>query len=501
MKTLIYKSFAILVIFGMGLTFFSCQEDFLETSPTTSISDQDVFKTVDGAQTVMNGLYRWLREYDSGGTDRHEDMGQKSVDITLDVTDGRDIIIPFPAWYYFDHDMGFDFTKGTYSKPRGIWNFYYKIINNANNVIVNIDDAEGTTEDKQRIKGEALTLRAYAYYYLVNIFQHAYVKGGNQPGVPIYTEPASSENKGNPRGTVDDVYTQIEKDLDEALTLLPASGERVNKSHVNIDVAHGIYARVALMKEEWEAASSHANSARAGYPLMSQSDYVAGFNDYTNNEWLWGLPFNKEQQHYYYSFYSFYDLEREAGYFSIRMNTGFYDMFSETDVRAKLSVDGNYPLVVYKYQEPINEPIYTIGDSLVIRKFRDTPDQTGSYVMMRSAEMILIEAEAEAELGNEGTAQDLLFLVQSRADADAVKSTNTGQALIDEILLERRKELYGEGIASLLDVKRRNLPVVREGNHYFGGSLPAGSNRFVWQIPQDEIDANDNISEEDQNPL
>ncbi len=485
-----------LIIWGMS----ACSKDFLETTPTTDISDQDVFKTTSGTQTVLNGLYRWLREYNSGGTSRHEDMGQKSVDITLDVLDGRDVVIPYPAWYYFDHDMGFDYTKGTYSKPRGIWNFYYKIINNANSIIVNIANAEGSDSEKNRIKGEALALRAYAYFYLINIFQHAYIEGADKPGVPIYTEPATAESEGNPRGTVQDVYDQIISDLTEAKSLLPASGARGNKSHVNVNVVDGIFARVHLFMGSWSAAATSAAAARTGYPLGSQADFVAGFNDYGSGEWIWGLPFQQDQQHYYYSFFSMYDMERAAGYFNMRMNDDMYDSYSDEDIRAKKAI-GEYPLVVMKNAPPINSTIYTVSDKYVIRKFRDTPEQTGHYILMRSAEMILIEAEAKAEQGMDTEAQDLLFLIQSRADATAVKSTNTGQDLIDEILYERRKELLGEGLASTLDIKRRSLPLVRTGSHYFPGSLPAGSNRLVWQIPQAEIDANKNISESDQNPL
>ena len=480
----------------------SCEKDFLETTPTTDISDQDVFNTTEGAQTVLNGLYRWLREYNSGGTGRHEDMGQKSVDITLDVLDGRDVVIAYPAWYYFDHDLAFDFTQATYSKTRGLWDFYYQIINNCNNIIVNIDEADGDPAEKDRIKGEALALRAHSYFYLVNIFQNAYIEGADQPGVPIYTEPATPESKGNPRGTVQDVYDQILTDLGDAIDFLPDDGSRGNKSHININVAQGMLARTHLVMGNWGPAATAANAARDGYPLDDAGTYTAGFNDYGAGEWIWGLPFQQDQQHYYYSFFSMYDLERAAGYWQMRMSDTLYQEFSATDIRAKLAV-GDYPLVVDKRDAPIGATaLVRPADQWVIRKFRDKADQTGHYVMMRSAEMILIEAEAAAELTQDGVAQDLLFLVQSRADANAVKSTNTGQDLIDEILMERRKELYGEGIASTLDLKRRDLPLDRTGsNYYFQGSLPASTNRLTWQIPQAELDANENIGLNDQNPL
>lgn len=492
------KIFFLVFIFSI----YGCEQEFLETSPTTDISDQDVFQTTQGAQTVMNGIYRFLREYDSGGSDRHEDMGQKSVDITLDVLDGRDIIIPFPAWYYFDHDMGFDYTEARYAKVHALWRFYYRLINNANSIINNIDGATGSNADKNRLKGEAMAIRAHSYFYLINLYQKAYTVDPTLPGVPLYEEAATGLSVGNPRGTVQDVYNFIIDDLTEALELLPADGARKNKSHVNINVTNGMLARAYLFMEDWQNAADHANLAREGYPLMSQADYVAGFNDYNNEEWIWGLPFNQDQQHYYYSFFSMFDLERAAGYWNMRMNDDFLSNFSETDIRANQAVGDNLPLVVDKLNPPINATEYiTPADKYVIRKFRDTPNQTGHYVLMRSAEMILIEAEAKARQEQFTEAQNLLFLIQSRADENAGKSTNTGKDLIDEIILERRKELYGEGLASTLDVKRLRIPIERTGTHQFPGSLPADSWRLVWQIPRDEIDANDNISTQDQNPL
>jgi hypothetical protein len=81
-----------------------------------------------------------------------------------------------------------------------------------------------------------------------------------------------------------------------------------------------------------------------------------------------------------------------------------------------------------------------------------------------------------------------------------VKSTNAGQALIDEILVQRRIELWGEG-RNWTDLKRLNLPMVRtvgptagQGAHVEAYcvvyNVPAGGSLWTWMIPQDEIDAN-----------
>lgn len=129
--------------------------------------------------------------------------------------------------------------------------------------------------------------------------------------------------------------------------------------------------------------------------------------------------------------------------------------------------------------------------------------------MMRAAEMYLIEAEALAKTGKEGEAVAVLEeLVKSRFPAYVAPATS-GQALIDEILLQRRIELWGEGF-TLLDMKRLNKDLKRtvgtpaKGEHDAGLAVvterPITSNSFLWRIPQTEIDSNDKLTAADQNP-
>jgi len=108
-----------------------------------------------------------------------------------------------------------------------------------------------------------------------------------------------------------------------------------------------------------------------------------------------------------------------------------------------------------------------------------------------------IEAEALARSGNEGAARQVLFDITSKRDAAYTKSTKSGADLIDEIILQKRIELWGEGFA-WFDLKRLKKGVIRvyEGsNHpaYGKFDIPAGDNRFLFMIPQTEVDANPDI--------
>ncbi len=106
------------------------------------------------------------------------------------------------------------------------------------------------------------------------------------------------------------------------------------------------------------------------------------------------------------------------------------------------------------------------------------PQYSGDYPYIRSAEMYLIEAEAMAKSSNEPGAQDALYEVQHRADPNAVKSTATGQALIDEIILEKRKEFWGEGVY-FFDMLRNQMPLKRDITHQAALRFPANSWEFI----------------------
>ena len=116
----------------------------------------------------------------------------------------------------------------------------------------------------------------------------------------------------------------------------------------------------------------------------------------------------------------------------------------------------------------------------------------GHFSWIRAAEMYLTIAECEARLTNPTIAQDMLFMTVSRSIATAVKSTNTGQDLIDEILIERRKELFGEG-HGYRDVLRLGNGLTRDGSQPLNEFIPAGDPRFQWPVPQREVNANPNL--------
>jgi starch-binding outer membrane protein, SusD/RagB family len=118
--------------------------------------------------------------------------------------------------------------------------------------------------------------------------------------------------------------------------------------------------------------------------------------------------------------------------------------------------------------------------------------------------MLLIEAEANVRLNDNTRAGTLLKELRDNRYDVPVSVTSSGETLLNEILLERRIELWGEGFRGF-DLKRLKLGVNRNNSNHNPVvartmTLPAESEKFIYQIPQSEIDANPNIGEKDQNP-
>ncbi|HLS96926.1 MAG TPA: RagB/SusD family nutrient uptake outer membrane protein [Sphingobacterium sp.] len=479
----------------------SCKKDYLVTNPTDNVSADIVFETTDGAMVALNGTIRTM--YSS--LTNHGNFGQKSYDLTSDLM-GEDMLLHAQGYNWFTAEYNYSVLSNANpsQRPDRTWFYYYRIINNVNRIIEQLPTATGSQADKDLILGQALALRAHSYFYLVNFFSKY---GEQHAGVPLYTEPTT---EGKPRGTVKEVYDQIYSDLTEAVDLLEGKS-RQHLSHVNQATAEGIFARVALQRGDYAKALEMATQAinNSGKRLFTASEYTASaFNTLSAAEWLWGGEVNVEQATIFASFYSHMDNRPATGGYAAlggqkKITKYLYDKIPAGDVRKTL----------FQGEQDADIPIYSQ------RKFelRQAGNWASDYLFMRLAELYLIKAEAEARLGQENVAlQTLADLVKTRYAAYETAGL-TGETLLNEILLQRKIELWGEGFG-ILDVKRLGKGLNRPtgaGNH--GGenlngdggnnfapnvtTLPATSNRWLFAIPQDEINANKQLSVSDQNPL
>lgn len=484
------------LVFGLSMTTFSCEKDYLDATPTGSIDAASAFATTKNANAAINGIYRAMvvRYLGSQGH-----FGHPAMMIMLDVL-GEDLV-------FGNASNGWHRAEGRWQSHRSDqgnlarlpYEMYYRIIGNANLAIANIDNAIGDQADKDRIKGEALGLRAFSYFNMVQLYGKRYVAGSpnTQLGVPLVLEPTK---EGLARNTVEEVYTQINKDLAEAAALLKST--RSAKSHINFEVIRGFQARVALTQQNWASAATFAADARKGYALMSEAQYQEGFAEIGNSEWIWGFDHLEDQSEFFGAYFSYISVNYNS---SVNrqtpkcINSLLYNKISPTDVRSKMWVKA--PTAANSIAPPGGVRV-----PYMVQKFRlpGTPSTStmGDIPYMRAAEMVLIEAEALARQGKDADAANVLFELIKKRDASATLSTNTGADLIEEIIFNRRIELWGEGFR-FTDLKRMNQALDRNGANHNSGvavifDVPAGDVQWEFLIPRRELDSNKAMV---QNPL
>lgn len=477
-----------LIIFLTGT--IGCKKEFLtDPKPASGLSEKDIYVSKEGVRSFFNGIYKYMRQQTggSGTTGGSTDAwGVTSVQLAREVK-GYDIMLPGSSWYYFDYQI--DNREPTYRRVTFTWRYFYEIINQVNNLIAGVEKSTVLADnDKKAFLAEAKGLRAICHFELYRDFCQAYAQGADGKGIPYYTEPTSASTQAKPRGTITETFTAILKDLTEALADIPTV--RQMKDVVNKSVVLGYLARVYLEKADYTNAAKFAIDAQAGYTL-DRNVYNSPFNNIEQSDVMWGFPQTSDQSIYYGTVSSFYG-GKGNGYDNFYIDTFFVHKFSPTDIRfknfystGKVDKNGNRLLTYYK-----------------TNKFGDDINFTDHLISMRMPEMILIEAEAKLRSGN-ATGHDVLFKLQSNRDPSAVKSSNAGNDLINELLLERRKELYGEFGVSFLDVKRLGLPYTRDAGHPKPNnlSLPANSPRLTLKIPKSEFEANKSLNEQtDQNP-
>lgn len=432
------------------LFFSSCNEK-LDLAPTTAIPDSEIYKSTTNIETVVNGTWRYLN--DTYFT--YANPGYSAFMRTSDAM-GSDVAVT-TKYGYRDPYAFTDLTNKTSTRVNAFWTLLYKVIDNSNNVIAKVDQAEGDQKDKDMLKGQAKALRAFAYLNLATYYQFSYLKDKNALAVPIYTEPSTTETQGNPKSSLQDVYSLIKSDLTDATELLSGyERENSNKYKINQQVVYGLLARTYLNTGAWALAADAAKKARAGYALMSSAAYLEGFNDIQNEEWIWGHIQTTEQSTASYTFHYLDVSSPGSYYYSFMADPFFKDYFDEKDIRHQLfqwdGLEGREGFLRYE-------------------KFKFKSNLIGDIVYMRAAEMYLIEAEANARAGQQEAAITVLNELRSARNAELYRSAN-GQDLLDQILLERRKELWGEGF-SLSDILRTQGTVERkEYKNSEGGNIP-----------------------------
>lgn len=439
---------------GVGIalaaaTLTSCN---LDTTPTTSLDSDAVFKSTTYAENVLRGT--WSYVFNEGQT--YQSLGIFSVLLSDDFM-GSDCVKAKSYGYSQCYNLTVGYGRGQQNSV--LWSFAYDAINNSNNIIAYVDQASGTDNDKKRIKGQAYATRGFMYMMLASHFAFSVEKDPNAVCAPIYTEPTDMTQAltGNPASSVKEVYDQALADLKQAVELIPENYNRGTNAtdyyKINHTVAMGILARTALYARDWQTAYDYATKVleKNSY-LMGEAEYKSGFNDCTNGEWLWGYSATQDDNDAAYNMY-FKDNSLE-GYGSLCVDPYFVENFIDGDYRKDLFQSWGYTAQGGKVVRNLNDKF----------KFQDEDNQISDMDLMRTSEMYLIKAEAAYYLNKTDEAQTLLHTLQQARmtyGENAPAVTATGEELLKAIWMERRKELWGEGFA-ITDVIRNQQSISRK---------------------------------------
>ena len=380
-------------------------------------------------------------------------------------------------------DHTWDINSGSNS-PTGIWFNLYNVINRANRILNIIDGipAQTTSEElqKDRIKAECLGLRALSHFDLLRSFGVSYDGDSSELGVPnidyvvVLQQPS--------RNTVAENYNFINADINAALGLLDA--DYADNTRLTVNALNALQARVALYQGDYATAISAASQVINNVPLATATEYPDIWTDASEEEVV-------------------FKLKRTTGDGAV--GTLFQD--TNGDVFFTMSNDILFRLLATSTGDPRFGVCLDLATATIavptIGKYLGTAANFGlnDIKIFRTSEMVCIRSEAYArsgELALSSADMNLLGVNRGYAGTAAFATTAEALAVIEDV---RRIELAFEG-HRYYDMRRYGKSIDRTPTDDCGAAsgacqLPATDHRWVMPIPQDEIFANDNIT---QNP-
>jgi hypothetical protein len=379
------------------------------------------------------------------------------------------------------------------------WLAAFSVIRQANITLNNIDQFAGKEQTRvNRIKGQALAIRAIAHFDVLRYWGESYDRNSTALGVPYVTTEDIDVKPS--RLTVKASYDSIFRDMLAAEVMLGSIDKSINTSidRTSIDrtAVRALLARMYLYAKEYARAEEYATLGITAIPLASRTAFPSIWKDDTQAEVFWAVSFNAGEG------------SPSSGVHNAPSNRNrfrpsnpllaLYDQ--NNDVRfssyfgSRLSNSGNttgLPRPILPFASSTRKiDIKFLGRGSFI-------DNVVNWKVIRTGELYLIRAEARAmQAGKEALGLADLNTLRAARVTGAVPLVLTGQALIDEIQVERRRELYGEG-HRWFDLRRMNASITRTDRSLSSTrlSLPSTAREWIWPIPQGEIDANPNMEQ------
>jgi hypothetical protein len=447
-----------LIIVGMLIGMMSCS--YTDLKPTDKVGDHEIFSSVFTLEQATTGIY-----------------AKMSLRTTLNVS----AILSDDVYKGGQNGgAGDDSYQWTYSAATGdhnnLWSSYYGIINMANRVLEGAKTVQANNQVEEKIKqdciGTALFIRAYTSFDLLRFFADFDKK--ENLGIPYSKQKVVLETLG--RNTVAECYQEMVKDLETAIPLLSQVVPET-PCYASQLAAKALLARINLYARNYNLAYQYAAEVLKQKPIVGIQKYPKIWSDETKDEIIFELTRLPGEETIGTLFWS---ADNSS---SFEPSTELIKSYDEKDVRLKTFIgDG-----VDRDNVPVKR----------VNKYKGTKENVGlsNQKMIRSSEMLLIMAECKAN-SNITEANSLLNkLRRARIKDWSDKNYLTKEEILQEILLERRRELCFEG-HRFFDLRRFHLPIYKP---MINKTLDVDNIRRIMPIPLAEMQGN-NVIANQQNP-
>lgn len=481
------KKYYIVFLFMVLIT--SACESFLEENPKDIITSVNFYKTAKDAESAVLGIY---------AANATNTWAYQFVELHSDYSQGRGTWGTMINWNLVFDPTHIDRTE------LYMWAPSYRAINRANNVLLNVPPVVMDETEKKRLLGEAYFLRAYYYFNLVRGFG----------SIPLQLSAVTKGEISVPKSSENEVYDQIIEDLKIAETDLKNS-VGANTARASKWAAKMVLADVYLTLEDWTNAAAKAEEViNSGmYSLLTVTtpdDFYNMYATQTHVEDIWSLHFSELIQDGWVTAFHRANIpaynNQSSGYYTvmpISINQPFRTSWDDNDLRKSFNYYTNY---VNASGVLVNLPSTT---PILYKKYITRPDgiKSNSRPLIRYTEAFLIYAEAAAMANGSPTALALerLNMIKRRgygydptvASPVDYPSGMTLSDFRDAVLLERKYEFVNE-CKRWWDLKR--IGKVKEAIETEFPSLTFNEYRLLWPIPQNEINNNTALTQNDQNP-
>jgi starch-binding outer membrane protein, SusD/RagB family len=468
---MVYTYLLKILVFVLIISGASCKKFVELKAPPTALSSGNVFASDPTAIGAVTGIYTKMSFTSLGSiTGISVIAGLSSDELTLFKGSSNAQQIAF-------YKNALTSTTGVYV----YWNFLFQYIYSCNSAIEELIASTLLTPSiRDQLLGEMKFMRAFFYFYLVNLYGD----------VPLVLSSDYSVNSVLERASKEEVYRQIIDDLKEAKNLLSdnyldgmlltKTAERVRP---NKSTCSALLSRVLLYAGKWQDAENEATAVISNsvlYDLVALNDVFKK----NSKEAIWQLQpvlkgVNTQDARIFVLAPSGLSDSRPVYLSSMLMNS-----FNSSDSRKNAWI-GTYTDVSGTYYYPAKYKIAT-----------NATDITEYTMVFRLSEQYLIRAEARAQQSNIGGGESDLNKVRNRAGLNSINGL-TKSALLDSVMSERKFELFSEWGQRWLDLKRTNKIdlVMNDVCPLKGGSW--NTNWQWYPIPQYEIDKNPSLKQND----